>query len=113
MLKPRSNDPQDSGPPTRYAEIPPPQTYPSGDYSYILEMVMGMTGTMGKLSEAVESLKLQTKSHGEKLERIGNDVHAAKVVVSVVGALILAAIGFVGWVAKAYLDYLATATHKP
>ena len=85
---------------------------PSGDYSYILEIVMGMVGTVAKLTEAVESLKAQSKSHGDKLEMIGKDVHAAKVVVGVVGTLIIGAIGFVGWVAKAYLDYLGSSGHK-
>jgi hypothetical protein len=81
-----------SGPattPARYPEVPPPQVYPSGDYSYILEIVMAMQNTMGKLTEAVESLKAQSSRHGEKLEQIGKDVHAAKVVVSAVGGLIL------------------------
>jgi hypothetical protein len=105
-----TKDPNRATVPTKFADTTPP--LPSGDYSYILEIVMNMTGTMGKLNEAVESLKTQSKSHGEKLEKIGNDVHAAKVVVGVVGTLAAAAIAFAGWVLKAYLDYLAASPHK-
>jgi len=58
---------------------------------------------MGKLTEAVESLKEQSKEHGIHLRQIGNDVHAAKVVVGVVGTLILLSTGFIGWIVTTYI----------
>ncbi len=57
-----------------------------------------MQKTMGKLIEAVDTLKVESKHHGDKLDQIGKDVHAAKVVVSVVGGLIVLVAGFLGWV---------------
>ncbi len=93
--------------PPRMADITPP-VYPSGDYSYVLEIVMGMQNTMGKLSEAVDSLKAQSKDQGDKLDRIGNDVHAAKVVMSVVGGIIVLSAGFLGWVIHELLQYLSS-----
>src|SRR5436309_6539202 len=42
-----------------------PQVFPSGDYTYILEIVMGMQGTMGKLIEAVES---RSEEHTSELQ---------------------------------------------
>ena len=74
---------------------------------------MHMQSTMGRLSEAVESLKDQSKEQGKELKAVSSDVHAAKVVVGAVGATIIGLLGFLGWVAKAYLDYLVTAPHKP
>ncbi len=34
-----------------------PTSYPSGDYSYVLEVVMKMQDTLGQLKEAVGALK--------------------------------------------------------
>lgn len=102
-------------PPGRYAEIPPPQpqqSLPSGEYSYILEIVMGMQTTMGKLTEAVESLKEQSKEQGKELRQVGKDVYAAKVVIGVAGFLIAAAATFLGFVMKALIDYLVRAAPK-
>lgn len=90
--------------PPRMADITPP-VYPSGDYSYILEIVMGMQNTLGKFSEAIESLKSQSKQQGDKLDQIGKDVHAAKVVMSVVGGLFLLAAAFLGWTINTALQY--------
>ena len=81
-----------------------PQVFPSGDYTYILEIVMGMQGTMGKLIEAVESLKRQSERQGDKLDSIGRDVHAAKVVISVVGALTVLAGALAGWMITTYIS---------
>lgn len=109
---PREGSPSTGGEiPSRYPEIPPPQVQPSGDYSYTLEVVMAMQGTLGKLTEAVESLKIKTESHSSKLEAIGKDVHAAKVVVGVVGALIVAAGAAIGFTIKEVLEYLAKTPH--
>lgn len=104
-----SRSPKESGPatsPERFAETPPPQQlgYPSGDYTYVLEIVMGMQSTMGKLTEAVESLKQQSAKHDEKLDGIGKDIHTAKTTLKVVGAILAAAIAFGGWVANKGID---------
>jgi hypothetical protein len=89
-------------PPQRMAETTPP-AYPSGDYSYVLEIVMKMQDTLGQLKEAVGSLKEQSKHHGEKLEQIGKDIHAAKVV----GWVIAGVAGLLGWVFHELLQYLS------
>ena len=88
--------------PPKMAEVTPP-AYPSGDYSYVLEIVMKMQDTLGQLKEAVGSLKEQSKHHGDKLEKIGNDVHAAKVV----GWVIAGVAGLLGWVFHELLQYLS------
>jgi len=91
--------------PERYAEIPPPQSsQSSGDYSYTLEVVMSMQATLGKLTEAVEALKDRSKGQTEKLEQIGKEVHTAKVMTTVVGAILLAILAAA---AKSYFDHLS------
>lgn len=65
-----------------------------------------MQGPLGKLAEAVESLKDKSKSHGEKLEKIGQELHTAKVVIGLVGGFIGLVGIFLGIVLKAVLDYL-------
>jgi F0F1-type ATP synthase assembly protein I len=81
-----------------------PTVYPSGDYSYVLEIVMRMQDTLGQLKEAVSSLKEQSKHHGDQLDQIGKDVHAAKVVMAVVGALVVGAAAFIGWIINTYIS---------
>jgi hypothetical protein len=105
----KSEGPRDirSATPNRIVDTTPP--LPSGDYSYTLEIVMKMQESMGKLSEAVESLKSQSHIHGEKLDLIGKDVHAAKVVISVVGGLIVLAVGALWVLARAALDFYIAA----
>jgi hypothetical protein len=73
---------------------------------------MAMHGDVAKLTEAVDGLKASSKSHGEKLDRLGNDVHAAKVVVGVVGGFISLVGIFLGIFLKALLDYLLRAPVK-
>ena len=87
-----------------------PQVFPSGDYSYVVEIVMRMQDTMGQLREAVTSLKEQSKNQGEKLDQIGKDVHAAKVTMRFLAAIILGGAGLIGWVVTTYIRYVAA--HK-
>jgi hypothetical protein len=56
-------------------------------------MVMAMNSSLGQLTEAVTSLKDQSKGNSEELKNISKDVHAAKLVLAVVGGLIIAAAG--------------------
>jgi hypothetical protein len=95
-------DDRPSSVPTSFPETTPP--LPSGDYSYVLEIVMRMQESVGRLSEAVSSLKDQSRAHGEKLDNIGKDVHAAKVVVSVLGGLILLVGGAIAWLVNTYIS---------
>jgi len=90
-------------PPQRMAETNPP-TIPMVDYSFTLQAVMDMQKSVGKLTEAVESLKDQSKRQSDKLDQIGKDVHAAKVVVSVVCGLIIVAASLLGWVITTYIS---------
>jgi hypothetical protein len=60
---------------------------PSGDFSYILEIVMGMQSTMGKLSEAVETLKVHSKDQGDKVDRLSHIIYGATAVVTVIGGI--------------------------
>ena len=79
---------------------------PSGDYSYTLEIVMGMQSSMGKLIEAVDGLKSQSKSQSEKLDKVVAQIYAAKVVLVFIGILIAGAAGVFAFSVKTYLDYL-------
>src|ERR1700722_18310882 len=82
-----------------------PQSFPSGDYSYVLEIVMNMQSTMGKLSEAIDSMKSQAKTHGEKIENIGKDIPAAKVVMGVIGGIVALVGAFLGWTINTAVQY--------
>lgn len=112
----KSSRPARSNVPTTPEEFPTtPSNIPLAalDQSFVIQMMLDLKGSVAALKESVDSLKEQSKDHGTEIRKIGQDVHAAKVVVSVVGALLLGAIALIGWVAKAYLDYLAVAPHKP
>jgi hypothetical protein len=90
----------------RLPDTTPPAYQSGGDYSY-MEIIMAMQNTMGKLTEAVESLKSQSKSQGEKLEAIGKDIHAAKIV----GTFIVIVAGLLGWVIHELIPVLSALKH--
>jgi len=94
-----------SNTPTTPEEYPTTSFAPSGDYSYTLEIVMQMQVTMGKLLEAVETLKADSKEHRKELKDIGKDIHGAKVGSRWVIGVCVALSGALGWIVKAYLDY--------
>jgi len=78
---------------------------PSGDYSYTLEVVMAMQATLGKLTEAIDTLKGTIKNHGEKLDSVAKDVHTAKVLMRIF-LWVIGATGLIGSIAlKAFFDY--------
>ncbi len=76
--------------------VPPSFHLPSGDYSYTVELVGTIQNSLGQLTEAVEGLKRQSKDHGDELKRISQDIHTAKITARIVGAILVAAIGFGG-----------------
>lgn len=81
---------------------------PSGDYTYTLEIVMNMQLAVGKLIEAVDSLKADSKEHREALKNIEKEIHGAKTSFGVLIAVFVAFAGLVGWAITTYI----TATHK-
>ena len=94
--------------PTTPEDFPTTSPPPSGDYSYTLEIVMHMKESMGRLLEAVDSLKTDSKELRGEVSKLGKDIHAAKVVFGVVGTLIAAGVAFIGWLITTYIS----ATHK-
>jgi hypothetical protein len=87
----KEKEPGRATPPPQFAETPP-FSYPSGDYSYTVELVATIQHTLGRLTEAVESLKAQSKEHSDEIKAIGKDVYAAKAV----GRTLLWVVGVVG-----------------
>ncbi len=65
--------------PGRLPDTTPP-VYPSGDYSYILEVVMAMQKSMGGVEQAVKTLGDDAKEAKKKLDRISHIIYAAGVV---------------------------------
>jgi uncharacterized membrane protein affecting hemolysin expression len=61
---------------------------PSGDYSYILEIVMNMQLSVGKLIEAVDGLKTKQAEQAKKVDRLSHQIYAAIVVLVLIGAIL-------------------------
>ena len=80
---------------------------PSGDYTYTLEVVMGMQKTLGELTQAVRTLTDEVKEQGTKVDASCADIHAAKVVVRVILAIAIAVATCLGFIAKAAIDYFS------
>jgi hypothetical protein len=97
--------------PTSFADTTPP--VPSGDYSYVLEIVMNMQMSMGKLTEAAESLKGQTKEHGSEIKSISADIHAAKITLRIIGAILAAGLAFASWVVNKGIDAYVSSHPQP
>jgi hypothetical protein len=71
----------------RYPETTPPLS-PSPDFTWVLETVMSMHGSMGKLTEAVESLKTTQTEQGRKIDGISHRVYAAMVLLILIGGVV-------------------------
>ena len=100
-----------SGPstPSDFPIQPPAQQLPGGDYSYTVEVVGTINHALGKLTEAVDTLKDQVKEHGSELKTISRDIHTAKTPLKIVGALLAALLAFAGWAINKGVDaYVAS-----
>ena len=73
---------------------------------------MAMQATLGKLTEAIDTLKGSIKSQGEKLDSVAKDVHSGKVIMQVVIGTMIFLGGIGGIVLKAIFDYYLR-THVP
>jgi hypothetical protein len=111
-VPPRSEGPKPprSTAPERMATVQPSNrpSLSSGEIDLITEIVMGMQESIGKLTEAVDTLKKQSEKHGDKLDSIGKDMYAAKVILGLVGAGIVIGAGWLGIVIKGLVDHLAS-----
>jgi len=93
--------------PPKLPETNPP-SFPGSDYSFTLQAVFEMQGTLGKLTQAVENLTEKTKGHSEKLDHVSKVIYATGAVLTVLGI-----IGgwLIGKVWELLIPYLQA--HKP
>jgi hypothetical protein len=88
--------------PSRMAQTTPP--VPPPDYGvHMMQSILEIQRSLGGVENAVKNLESTTKGHGDKLDQIGKDVHAAKVTFGVVGAIIVGAAALIGWVVTTYI----------
>lgn len=86
-----------------------PAAYPSGDYSYTVELVGNIQHQLGKLTEAVEALKVQVQGQGADIKAINRDIHTAKVFVKIAAWILAALLAFGGWAINKAVDaYVST-----
>lgn len=113
---PRGNAPTT---PPRFPDTPP-STFPSAEYSYILELVGSIQHELGKLSEAVDSLKSQSRDEAKELKEIAKDVHGFKiglrVGVAILSAVFAGSTAIIVFVLNHFADamqaFFTTSTHK-
>jgi len=98
--------------PPEFPITPPPSSFPSAEYSYILELVGTIQHELGKLTEAVESLKVQSKDQAKELKDIAKDVHAFKFGLKLIGGVFVLASAIIGFllnhIAEVVQAYLVT-----
>jgi hypothetical protein len=100
----------------RYRETSPPRspetTTPSPhatDYAiHTVQTVLEMQRTLGNIETAIKHLEETSKDYGKKLEDIGKDFHAAKIV----GGFIVLVSGFLGFVIHELLPLLSAMISK-
>jgi hypothetical protein len=93
--------------PEGYTTVPPNVAYPSGDYSYILEIVMGMQKTLGQVEQAVKTMTDDFREERKKISRLRHIIYAA----GVVGTIGLAILVFL---ANKFADvFIASLKHTP
>jgi len=105
----------------RREENPPYPEYDIKILSAVLEINDKINGSFGETKDAIKTLESELKNqgerlgtaiktlevtshkHGETLDGIGKDVHAAKVTVRVLVGLILVGASLIGWVVTTYI----------
>jgi hypothetical protein len=97
-----------SNKPTTPEEFPAQSPPPSGDYSYTLEIVMNMQLALGKLIEAVDGLKADSKEYRNSLKTIEKEIHGARTSFRVLIGVFVAFAALIGWAITTYIS----ATHK-
>jgi hypothetical protein len=79
-----------------------------------VELVGSIQRELGTLTEAVNSLKEQSRDHGAKISEVSHAIHGAKVGLWIVGVIVAAAGSVCGFFLKLIFDaVLALAQHKP
>jgi hypothetical protein len=77
-----------------------PQNYPGSDFSFTLQAVFEMKGTLHELKKSIETLTEQSKESRDKLSKLSHTIYAVSAVVTVLGI-----IG--GFVIKALWDLIS------
>jgi hypothetical protein len=91
--------------PGRLAETNPLPEYPSRDYTFpTMQAVLEMQRTLGGVETSIKHLENKSKEYGDKLEQIGKDMHAAKIV----GGFIVLVAGFLGFVIHELIPFLTS-----
>ena len=80
--------------------------YPSGDFSYSVELVGSIQRELGRLTEAVAGLKERSTTDSEKLDKVRLDIHGAKVAIYVVGVILTILGGSIVWMVNAVIQLL-------
>jgi flagellar hook-basal body complex protein FliE len=72
------------------AQIPQttPQAFAPADHSFVLQSVMEMQKTLGQLTQAVTTLTEVSKKSKEDLSEVSKDIHAAKVSMKIICAIV-------------------------
>ena len=89
--------------PDDYPVVPPTGRLAAIDHSFLLQSIMEVQGSIGKLTEAVTGLKEQSKDHGQKIERLSLTVYAATAVVTVLGGIGVFILNKIWDIALAYM----------
>lgn len=93
--------------PEGYPAFPPGGSYPSGDYSYTVEVCMQMQRTLGQVEQSVKILIDDFREERKKINRLSHIIYAG----GVVGTIALAILIFL---ANKLADvFIASLKHTP
>lgn len=92
--------------PGKMPETPPPNMG-LDQHSWILQAVMEMRGSIGQLTEAVNTLTTHSKEQKTKLDSISHRIYAGAVVLGIIVAALLLVLNKIPW--KAVLAVLNSA----
>jgi hypothetical protein len=99
--------------PEEFTTAAPSHSYPSGDYSYTVELVGTINRELGGLIEAVNALKEQSKSHTEKIDKLSHTVYGAKVGLWIIGGIVATAGSVCGFILKMIFDAVVALKAHP
>lgn len=91
----RTTAPSDEGPPTQFADVPPPRPQMI-DHSFTLQAIMEVQKSVSQMATKTDRLISDVESHGTKIDDVRGKIRFVQGGLWVIGAIVTIGVAVVG-----------------
>ena len=91
----RTTTPSEDGPPTQFAEVPPPRPQMI-DHSFTLQAIMELQKSVSQLATKTDRLISDVESHGTKIDDVRGKIRFVQGALWVIGVTVTVGIAVIG-----------------